>query len=60
MKLDAWLFRVGEVVTLLAIYAAVGGPNLQNGGTMIALGAALMVVPVLYRGFGIIRREVPV
>lgn len=56
MKLDAWLFRVGEVLALVAIYAAAGGPKIGDGGATMAVAAVLMVVPLFYHGAILIRR----
>lgn len=56
MRLDAWLFRAGEVLALLAIYVAAGGPTIWNGGGLMGVAMALMAGPVLYRGIRTLRR----
>ena len=57
MRIDAWMYRVGETLALLAIYNVVGGPNVWNGGGLMAAAAFLMAIPILNRGIGIIRRR---
>jgi len=50
MRLDAWCYRSGAMLALLAIYNAVGGPGIRDGGSVMAAAAFLMGTVVLYHG----------
>lgn len=49
MRLEVFAYRAGTILALVAIYNAVGGPMVGQGGGSMAVAMALMVIGLFYR-----------
>lgn len=49
MRLAVIFYRAGSILALIAIYDAVGGPMVGDGGLPMATAMGLMAVGLFYR-----------
>lgn len=49
MRLEVFAYRAGTILALAAIYDAVGGPMVGQGGASMAVAMSLMTLGLFYR-----------